>query len=101
MDGRTEPAANTAKLPVQNEYDLQDEWNKAYKLASESFTKTTGAGLTKSNLSPEEVLYQIEAKQDKDEADSAKFKVAKEILGKSVESIQRLGSALAQGAGMV
>ena len=83
---------------AKDEWDLQDAWDKACK----SFAKTTGADITKRpNLSPTDVLNQIRAKQDKDDADSAKFKVAKEVIGNSLVCIQNLGSIIAQGAGTV
>jgi len=82
----------------EEEYNLKDAWDKA----CDSFAKTTNTHLaTIPKYSLDEVLEQIRAKQDQDKSKHAQYRVAKDVLSKTLETINTLGSIAAQGASMV
>ena len=98
LDDLSSRIESMSDIVRKDNYDLQAEWDRVFR----SYLKTTGADLTKSsNLSPDEVVGLIKAKEEKDEADGAKFRVAKDVIGKLLTTIETLGSIAAQGAGMV
>jgi hypothetical protein len=84
---------------VKDEYSLQEAWDRVCG----SFAKTTdGLDLTKPpKYTPDQVLEQIRAKQDEDDEKNGKYKVAKEVISKTLDCINILGGIAAQGASMV
>lgn len=79
-------------------YNLQEAWDRVCR----SFAKTTDVDLTVApKYTPDQVLEQIRAKQDEDDEKNAKFKVAKEVISKTLDCINILGGIAAQGASMV
>ena len=80
------------------DYDLQQGWSDVLQ----AFAKTAKVELRPDRvLSPEDVIAQLKSKRDKDEADSAKYRVVKDVLGKTLACIQTLGGIAASGASMV
>jgi hypothetical protein len=86
-------------LQIKDDYNLQEAWNRVCG----SFANTTGGiDLTKApKYTPDEVLEQIRSKQDDDDEKNAKYRVAKEVIGKTLYCINILGNIAAQGASMV
>jgi hypothetical protein len=84
---------------VKDDYNLQEAWDRVCG----SFAKTTdGLDLTKTpRYTPDQVLEQIRTKQDEDDEKNAKYKVAKEVISKTLDCINILGGIAAQGASMV
>lgn len=83
---------------IKEDYDLKKAWDEA----CDAFQKTASEDLrTKTKYTPEEVLEQIRAKQEKDEEKSAKFRVAKDVLNKTLNCIDGLANVAAQGASIV
>ena len=80
------------------DYDLQRGWSDVLQ----AFAKTAKVELRPDRvLSPEDVIAQLKSKRDKDEANSAKYRVVKDVLGKTLACIQTLGGIAASGASMV
>lgn len=87
-----------AKVVGKEDYDLKKAWDEA----CDAFAKTASEDLkTKTKYTPDQVLEQIRAKQDKDEEKNAKYRVAKDVLSKTLDCIDNLGNIAAQGASMV
>ena len=87
-----------ADLAGSNDYNLQEVWDTV----CQSFAKTTNVDLTttpKYNI--DQVLDQIRQKQDDDEQRNVKYKVAKDVISKTMSCIEVLGGIAAQGASMV
>lgn len=85
-------------MAITDQYDLKKAWDDA----CDAFARTTSEDLTKKpKYSPNEVLEQIRAKQDKDEEKNAKYRVVKDVLSKTLDCIDNLGNIAAQGASMV
>jgi fungal STAND N-terminal Goodbye domain len=83
---------------AEDKYDLEKAWDDVCT----SFAKATDKNLRDHpRYTPEEVLDQIRAKQDKDEEKNAKFKAAKDALTKTLDCINNLGGIVAQGSSMV
>lgn len=83
---------------IKEEYDLKKAWDEA----CDAFQKTASEDLkSKTKYTPDEVLEQIRAKQEKDEEKSAKYRVAKDILSKTLDCIDSLANIAAQGASVV
>ena len=81
-----------------DDYDLQRGWADVLQ----AFAKTAKIELRPDRiLTPEDVIAQLKSKRDKDDADSAKYKVVKDVLGKTLACIQTLGGIAASGASMV
>lgn len=80
------------------DYDLQQAWKDCLK----AFAETARVELQPvSILSPEDVIEQLKSKREKDEAHDAKYRVVKDVLGKTLACIQVLGGIAASGASMV
>jgi len=91
-----------SRLPVvetaPDDYDLQQSWADVLQ----AFAQTAKIELRPDRLlTPEDVIAQLKAKRDKDEADNAKYKAVKDVLSKTVTCIQTLGGIAASGASMV
>lgn len=87
-----------SKVAETKDYDLKKAWDDA----CDAFARTSGEELkVKTKYTPEEVLEQIRAKQEKDEEKAAKYRVAKDVLSKTLDCIDNLGNIAAQGASMV
>ena len=83
---------------VKEEYDLRKAWDEA----CDAFQQSASDDLkTKPKYTVDEVLEQIRAKQEKDAEKSAKFRVAKDVLTKTLDCIDSLGNIAIQGASMV
>ena len=87
-----------ADLRGSDDYNLQRAWDEV----CQSFAKTTKVDLT---ITPrytiDQVLDQIRQKQDDDEQRNVKYKVAKDVISKTLSCIEVLGGIAAQGASMV
>ena len=89
--------AALVQVPPED-YDLQQGWSDVLQ----TFAKTTKIELQPDHvMSPEDVIGQLKSKRDKDSADSAKYRAAKDVLGKTLACIQTLGGIAASGASMV
>jgi hypothetical protein len=87
-----------AAVQVNDEYNLQDAWNRVCT----SFAETTKVDLTSApKFSVDEVLDQIRGKQDEDDERNNKYKTAKDVIGKTLNFVMVLGGIAAQGASMV
>jgi hypothetical protein len=87
-----------ATVLVEDEYNLQEAWDKACS----SFAETTKVNLTaKPKFSIDEVLDQIRAKQDEDNDKDNKYKAAKDVISKTLNFVMVLGGIAAEGASMV
>ncbi|KAJ5683311.1 hypothetical protein N7462_006476 [Penicillium macrosclerotiorum] len=85
-------------IEVKDDYNLQEAWDRACG----SFAQTTKVDLTASpKYTVDEVLDQIRAKQDEDDEKNNKYRVAKDVIGKTLTFITVLGGIAAQGASMV
>lgn len=85
-------------VEVEDDYNIQEAWNRACG----AFAQTTKVNLTESpKFTVDEVLDQIRAKQDEDDEKSNKYRVAKDVIGKTLKFITVLGGIAAQGASMV
>ena len=85
-------------VEVEDDYNIQEAWNRACG----AFAQTTKVNLTESpKFTVDEVLDQIRAKQDEDDEKSDKYRVAKDVIGKTLKFITVLGGIAAQGASMV
>jgi hypothetical protein len=83
---------------VKEEYNLQEAWDRACG----SFAQTAKVDLTAApKFSIDEVLDQIRTKQDEDDEKNNKYKVVKDVIGKTLTFITVLGGIAAQGASMV
>ncbi|KAJ5097682.1 hypothetical protein N7456_008403 [Penicillium angulare] len=83
---------------IEDDYNIQEAWNRACG----AFAQTTKVDLTTSpKFTVDEVLDQIHAKQDEDDEKHNKFRVAKDVIGKTLKFITVLGGIAAQGASMV
>jgi hypothetical protein len=84
-----------AQAMREEDYDLQRAWENA----CDAFVRTTSEDLKKTpKYSPDEVLEQIRAKQERDEEKNAKYQAAKDVLSKTLDCINNLGMIAAQGA---
>ncbi|KAJ5160763.1 uncharacterized protein N7482_007767 [Penicillium canariense] len=87
-----------ADLTGSDDYNLQGAWDTV----CQSFAKTTTVDLT---ITPrytiDQVLDQIRQRQDDDEQRNVKYKVAKDVISKTLSCIEVLGGIVAQGASMV
>lgn len=83
----------------KDDYNLQEAWDRHCG----AFAKmTNGLDLTKSpRYTPDQVLEQIRAKQHEDDEKNAKFKVAKDVISKTLDCISILSGIAAQGSSMV
>lgn len=87
-----------ADLTGSDDYNLQAAWDTVCR----SFAKTTSVDLTATpKYTIDQVLDQIRQKQDDDEQRNAKYKVAKDVISKTLSCIEVLGGIAAQGASMV
>jgi hypothetical protein len=85
-------------VEIEDDYNIQEAWNRACG----AFAQTTKVDITTSpKFTVDEVLDQIRSKQDEDDEKNNKFKVAKDVIGKTLAFITVLGSIAAQGASMV
>jgi 2-phosphoglycerate kinase len=85
-------------LKPSDDYKFQEAWDRV----CQSFVISTGVDITKApEYTVDEVLEQIRAKQEDNEERNAKYKVAKEVIGKTLDCINILGGIAAQGASMV
>ncbi|KAJ5561844.1 Tetratricopeptide-like helical [Penicillium sp. DV-2018c] len=83
---------------VDDEYNLQEAWDKACL----SFAETTKVNLTeKPKFSIDEVLDRIREKQTEDSEKDSKYKVAKDVISKTLNFVMVLGGIAAEGASMV
>ena len=83
---------------ANDEYDLQKSWDEACK----GFQKTTSEDLTtKTKQTPDQVLDEIGARLENDAKKSEKFRAAKDVLNKTLECIDSLGTLAVQGASVV
>ncbi|KAJ5118107.1 hypothetical protein N7448_004246 [Penicillium atrosanguineum] len=83
---------------IKEDYNLQEAWDRACA----SFAQTTKVDLTITpKYTVDEVLDQIQTKQDEDDERNNKYKVAKDVIGKTLTFITVLGGIAAQGASMV
>jgi hypothetical protein len=81
-----------------DDYNLQDAWDRVCK----SFAQTAEVDLTTApKFTPDQVLEQIRAKQDDEEEKHAKYRVAKEVITKTLKCIKILASIAVQDATMV
>ncbi|KAJ5811489.1 hypothetical protein N7474_007790 [Penicillium riverlandense] len=86
-----------ADLTGSDDYNLQEAWDTVCR----SFAKTTMVDLTtKPKYSIDQVLEQIRQKQDDSEQRNIKYKVAKDVISKTLNFIKVLGGIAAQGASM-
>ncbi|KAJ5704056.1 hypothetical protein N7493_011194 [Penicillium malachiteum] len=82
----------------EEEYNIQETWERVCA----SFAESTNIHLTDSpKYTPDEVIEQIRARQDEDNEKNAKYKAAKDAIGKTVKFLMLLGGIAAQGASMV
>lgn len=82
----------------EDEYNIQETWERVCA----SFAESTKITLSESpKYTPDEVIEQIRARQDEDDERNAKYKAAKDAVGKTVKCIMLLGGIAAQGASMV
>lgn len=96
--GKDSEPENMEKTKKHDAYDLKLAWENA----CDAFAKTSGEELrVKTKYTPEEVLEQIRAKQERDEEKAAKYRVVKDVLSKTLDCIDNLGNIAAQGASMV
>lgn len=87
-----------ADLTGSDDYNLQEAWDTVCR----SFAKTTNVDLTATpRYTIDQVLDQIRQKQDDDEQRNVKYKVAKDVISKTLNCIEVLGGIAAQGASMV
>ncbi|KAJ5437885.1 uncharacterized protein N7458_008883 [Penicillium daleae] len=85
-------------VEIEDDYNIQEAWNRACG----AFAQTTKVDLiTSPKFTVDEVLDQIRSKQDEDDEKNNKFKVAKDVIGKTLAFITVLGGIAAQGASMV
>lgn len=85
-------------VEIKDDYNIQEAWDKA----REAFARITKVDLTTPpKLTVDEILDQIRIKQDADDEKNNKFKVAKDVIGKTLTFITVLGGIAAQGASMV
>ncbi|KAJ5291022.1 hypothetical protein N7478_000273 [Penicillium angulare] len=83
---------------IEDDYNIQEAWNRACG----AFAQTAKVDLTTSpKFTVDEVLDQIRTKQDEDDEKHNKFRVAKDVIGKTLKFITVLGGIAAQGASMV
>lgn len=83
---------------IKEDYNLQEAWDQACG----SFARTTKVDLTVTpKYTVDEVLDQIQTKQDEDDERNNKYRVAKDVIGKTLTFITVLGGIAAQGASMV
>jgi hypothetical protein len=83
---------------IKEDYNLQEAWDRACG----SFAQTTKVDLTVTpKYTVDEVLDQIQTKQDEDDERNNKYRVAKDVIGKTLTFITVLGGIAAQGASMV
>lgn len=91
--------ATMSNTEVNGDYDLQEAWTRH---CSAYANITGGIDLTKPpRYTPDDVLEQIRSKQEDDEEKNAKFRAAKEVIGKTLYCINILGGIAAQAVGMV
>ncbi|OQD79098.1 hypothetical protein PENANT_c062G09607 [Penicillium antarcticum] len=84
--------------PVENDYNLQEAWDRACT----SFAQTAKVDLTAApKFTVDQVLDQIRTKQDDDDERNIKYKTAKDVIGKTLNFVMVLGGIAAQGASMV
>lgn len=87
-----------ADLTGNDDFNLQAAWDTV----CQSFAKTTSVDLTATpKYTIDQVLDQIRQKQDDDEQRNAKYRVAKDVISKTLSCIEVLGGIAAQGASMV
>ncbi|KAJ5675126.1 uncharacterized protein N7477_005060 [Penicillium maclennaniae] len=87
-----------SRSEVKEEYNLQEAWDRVCA----SFAHTTKVDLTVTpKYTVDEVLDQIQTNQDEDDERNNKYKVAKDVIGKTLTFITVLGGIAAQGASMV
>lgn len=87
-----------ADLTGSDDYNIKAVW----ETACSSFAKTTSVDLKSTpKYTIDQVLDQIRQKQDDDEQRNAKYKVAKDVISKTLSCIEVLGGIAAQGASMV
>lgn len=85
-------------VELKDDYNIQEAWNRACG----AFAQTTKVDLTTSpKFTVDEVLDQIRSKQDEDDEKHNRFRVAKDVIGKTLTFITVLGGIAAQGASMV
>lgn len=85
-------------VKVEDDYNIQEAWDKACG----AFAQITKVDLTTPpKLTVDEILDQIRTKQDENDEKNNKFKVAKDVIGKTLKFITVLGGIAAQGASMV
>lgn len=85
-------------VEIKDDYNIQEAWNRACG----AFAQTTKVDLTTSpKFTVDEVLDQIRSKQDEDDEKHNRFRVAKDVIGKTLTFITVLGGIAAQGASMV
>ncbi|KAJ5726251.1 uncharacterized protein N7483_007608 [Penicillium malachiteum] len=82
----------------KEEYNIQETWERVCA----SFAESTKINLTDSpKYTPDDVIEQIRARQEEEDEKNAKYKAAKDAIGKTVKCIMLLGGIAAQGASMV
>ena len=81
-----------------SKYDLKADWDRACA----RYLETTGQDpRMKTMPTPEQVVAQIQATRAKDAKDHEKIDRVKDVAGKTLECVMRLGTIAAQAASMV
>ena len=85
-----------------HEFDLNEEWRKAWEAARKDFLATHGKDLGDRQVeSPEDVLDSIRSKRERDDEDHENHKKAKNVIKNVLSVVQLLAGLAGQGASAV
>ncbi|KAL2841266.1 hypothetical protein BJY01DRAFT_257114 [Aspergillus pseudoustus] len=85
-------------VEIADDYNIQETWNRA----CQAFARMTQADLTSSpKLSVDQVLDEIQRRQDDEDEKHNKYRAAKDAIRKTGDFLLVLGGIAAQGASMV